>query len=1114
MGIVRNKLFENPDFIVDEKDNRYTYGNSKYMPIPFGFYDGKLFIDKEGRGIMHAELPGWSEIEKEIKCDNTRYCKSRVLLQYSGRLWKVPKLISFWKYPPKEKFKEIIDEIGEAIGEPNMYNNPEWRVEIVTSKKTNHVGKEVKDVKDNWDWDENNYETKLIPLKNYAGSNQRSKEELAKAHVASPIEKSKMKRPGRSQFFKVRDSKEKPLTWKQALVKSESMIVKDRINESPDNFDIAFPGGSIKNVYYGDDEFKQKPFAFWWRDMDPNKLAQQEDWIRDAYDTKAGDFWLGEWGEGHGSDCPKSTLGALTGRIWPDLKVISLWWSPQRMTGEMKDLTSKVFNELLNKLKSYGYDVRNWKWDPWNWEEGRRYFEYGEMATIKDFVKYLNVDPSSINLEKLRKQEELDFQNHLKSPGDRTKKKKRIPGFGSDKYAKEKPLAWRQAMSTSESLIKESPDNFTDEDGNYIEWDMVEYDPVTFAWYDGKLYATGEKLDRSNPNYGNVGNKDFRVPVHFEFAKIFDLKDEDGDRRTYIGRGHFTWPGRLWKKKKMISFWEHPPKDKMNKALKEIDDKVGTNILSDPEWKIEIYDEDDRKWKKIPVTKYTGSDRVSSKELAQQHAMSPMLKKPNISGPGKMRSKTYPGKIPAKTRADITKYAYTESKKEIVKSSLFESPDGIEADNLYDITGEEDLSFYGRQAIPFGYYEGKMRVGKENEVHGDIYKRYDDMNARVDRYSFKYGGRAWPMYKVISFWNYPPSHEFKKVLNDIQEENRRKYSDSNYIDFSDPNWSIEVITKKLPIKGEVRQEWDAAEDATLIPFSKYVGSEDQSAEAQAQAHVKSPIFKQRKPKDSAFFKVRDSKEKPLTWKQALMKSESLSEQALNEKLLIGEPISVPELRDLLHKKVINFEFIKLDGEVRPAKGTTMMKYIPGDQQPTGENPSSDKVAAFYDLSKGEWRSVSNRSDEIVLKRDPETGKPKIVVSDKKPKEEPTKPSMPKEKDVEQRPITPKPEPVVRPSVRPETVQPIPKPEEIEEPEKEEPLNIEDPNIQADEVEPEEIIAPEQEEVPQIEEPEEPSQDYDEEKDVSASTISKEDITFPPDEEDITFPKDEEEEDES
>lgn len=103
---------------------------------------------------------------------------------------------------------------------------------------------------------------------------------------------------------------------------------------------------------------------------------------------------------------------------------------------------------------------------------------------------------------------------------------------------------------------------------------------------------------------------------------------------------------------------------------------------------------------------------------------------------------------------------------------------------------------------------------------------------------------------------------------------------------------------------------------------------------------------------------------------------------LLEKLLYGEPISVPELRKLLRKKIVNFEFIKLDGEVRPAKGTTMMKYIPPKDHPKGIRPSSPKVATFFDLDKDAWRSVSRRSKELVLKKDEETDKPIIVVRDK------------------------------------------------------------------------------------------------------------------------------------
>jgi hypothetical protein len=231
-----------------------------------------------------------------------------------------------------------------------------------------------------------------------------------------------------------------------------------------------------------------------------------------------------------------------------------------------------------------------------------------------------------------------------------------------------------------------------------------------------------------------------------------------------------------------------------------------------------------------------------------------------------------------------------------------------------------------------------------------------------------------------------------------------------------------------------------------------------------------------------------------------------------EKLLIGEPITVPELRDLLRKNIVNFEFIKLDGDIRSAKGTTMMSHIPKANHPTGMHPSSEKVAAFWDLEKGAWRSVSNKSKEIIIRKDKETGKPKIVVSDKKPAEEPIE-KEPEFKigksynyttnrgittDVkiidkidqdtyqvyspefktrfaisakrigseigskpEPRPIPATPKPIVKPSIKPRAPQPIPfKPVEMPKPPvKSVPLNIGDATKIADEIQDKEIIAP-------------------------------------------------------
>ena len=277
-------------------------------------------------------------------------------------------------------------------------------------------------------------------------------------------------------------------------------------------------------------------------------------------------------------------------------------------------------------------------------------------------------------------------------------------------------------------------------------------------------------------------------------------------------------------------------------------------------------------------------------------------------------------------------------------------------------------------------------------------------------------------------------------------------------------------------------------------------------------------------------------------------------QIILEKLLIGEPVTVPELRDILRNKIVNFEFIKLDGDKRPAKGTTMMKYIPSGDQPTGANPASPKVAAFWDMNKDAWRSVSQKSKEIVLQKDQETGKPKVVISDKGPKEEPVKPETrfkkgqsynfttnrgittdvrvmkelpsgeyqvyspeyktlfaidPKrlggETDAtpEPRPVPEPVQPIVRPSIRPKAPMPIPtKTEEIPKPPVQSvPLNLDDATKLADEIEDREIVAPGVERLAYPEEPVglEPTPPVPEEEPLPP----KEEITFKDEEPDET-----------
>ena len=75
------RLFENPDAIYDENENVITrFYHEENVPMPFGFYEGKLYITENG---THGRLAA----------DNGLPLKNydsavRDLFKYSGRLWK------------------------------------------------------------------------------------------------------------------------------------------------------------------------------------------------------------------------------------------------------------------------------------------------------------------------------------------------------------------------------------------------------------------------------------------------------------------------------------------------------------------------------------------------------------------------------------------------------------------------------------------------------------------------------------------------------------------------------------------------------------------------------------------------------------------------------------------------------------------------------------------------------------------------------------------------------------------------------------------------------------------------------------------------------------------
>ncbi|MEG1008887.1 MAG: SH3 beta-barrel fold-containing protein [Clostridia bacterium] len=196
---------------------------------------------------------------------------------------------------------------------------------------------------------------------------------------------------------------------------------------------------------------------------------------------------------------------------------------------------------------------------------------------------------------------------------------------------------------------------------------------------------------------------------------------------------------------------------------------------------------------------------------------------------------------------------------------------------------------------------------------------------------------------------------------------------------------------------------------------------------------------------------------------------------LNENVFGGDPLTPVELRALLRKKIVDFEFVKLDGEDRLATGTLRMDLIPKKDHPKGIKPSDpSKTITYYDLDKKAWRSVSTKSKEISLVQygdDEERSEVKIIDdTDKdsvKINDNPDKDTIKIEKPAEPIEEPVKIEPIEEPI---EPTEPIEEPVEPTEP-------IEEPVEPAEPIE--EPVEPIEEPTEPIEEPVEPAEPIEE-----------------------------------
>jgi len=196
--------------------------------------------------------------------------------------------------------------------------------------------------------------------------------------------------------------------------------------------------------------------------------------------------------------------------------------------------------------------------------------------------------------------------------------------------------------------LNENPNAIYDKHlGRAVDW--YETPVIPFGEYKGKLRVGQPELTHSQ------------------------LCDEynEGDYNVY-DRGPNS--GRLFLNYKLITFWQFPKNHKdLVEVIKKIEDAIVfagmdiTDILNDPEWRVEIPDpkylkypdktyDINKEWvdewhpKKddnlfIPIKDYKGTVERRKEELEQQHIIPPMLKK-NRSVPSGIGSKRYQSKKP------------------------------------------------------------------------------------------------------------------------------------------------------------------------------------------------------------------------------------------------------------------------------------------------------------------------------------------------------------------------------------------------------------------------------------------------------------------------------------
>lgn len=386
------------------------------------------------------------------------------------------------------------------------------------------------------------------------------------------------------------------------------------------------------------------------------------------------------------------------------------------------------------------------------------------------------------------------------------------------------------------TVMTENPDTTTNDKGVRIGYGQNQAYP--FGWSVGGHCWVG--LPKGNHMDEDSWNKKgFRGIKH-------TLPDK------FVSRSSYKYPGRMWIKDKIISFWKYPENLKKLKQLITDLEKTRKVKIWNNGWKIEVpgQQKKTKETELIPV-EYFGHKKDyyqakwDKKTYEKQHILSPSEKDPDR----KIWQKFIKNKPKNMSTAEYkwlkSKYRYTENinnnnnnKKSIIITEG--DPDSLR------LPSGERLKFDDSDAIAFMYIKGQIYVsdGRDNNsTHMDVIGNYAKMMNQSwldlvcqfgSRSNNQYPGRMWTKRKIISLWEYPSPSGFKKLIKDL---NKVK---NIHIDNS---WKVEVNKNKIKPK-DWNPDWIITCDGTvIIPITDYFQGKKRKISDLQKQHILSPLLK-------------------------------------------------------------------------------------------------------------------------------------------------------------------------------------------------------------------------------------------------------------------------------